>query len=67
MSARFITVDKERDKVREYEVEVVERKIVYVEATNETEAIHAACCEAISIEPEEINCSILSVGEDDDE
>lgn len=46
--------------MKEYEVEVIERKIVYVEATNEVEAIHAACREAISIKPKEINCTVMS-------
>ena len=46
--------------MKEYEVEVVETKIVYVEAESEDEAIQLAGCEAVHVEPEAIVCKILS-------
>ena len=46
--------------MREYEVEVVEKKIVYVEAENEKEAKRLAETEAIHEEPDEISCKIIS-------
>lgn len=46
--------------MKEYEVEVVETKIVYVEAESENEAKRLAKTEAIHTEPDDITCKILS-------
>ena len=53
--------------MKEYEVKVVEEKIVYVEASSEEEAINLAMTEAVSIEPDSIDCKIISTVDLDDE
>lgn len=46
--------------MKEYEVKVVEEKIVYVEAESEDKAKELAKTEAIHEEPEFIDCKIIS-------
>lgn len=46
--------------MKEYEVRVIEEKIVCVEADSEDEAIMLASLEAVHEDPESIDCQILS-------
>jgi len=46
--------------VKEYEIEVIEQKTVYVEAESESEAMQLAKQYAICTAPDEIKCSVTS-------
>jgi hypothetical protein len=52
--------------MKEYEVKVIEEKFVYVEASSEEEAMSLAITEAIFIEPDSIDCQIISAVDLDD-
>lgn len=52
--------------MKEYEIEVVEKKIVYVEAETKAEALELAKTEAIHEEPDTISCRVLSSIDEDD-
>lgn len=53
--------------MKEYTVEVVETKIVYVEAENEDEAIMLAKTEAVGVEPDTIEGKIVRSEDDEEE
>lgn len=53
--------------MKDYTVEVVETKIVYVEAENDDEAIMLAKTEAVGVEPDTIEGKIVRREDDEEE
>lgn len=52
--------------MKEYEVKVVEERIVYVYADTEDDAIELAKTEAIHEAPDSISCQVISAIDEDD-